>query len=225
MTYILTYAKLAHRLYDMGLTKKQKEVFDYIKTYTSEYGYSPTQKEIKEHFGLKSFGSVQRYLKYLKEAELLASDWNARRGIQINDPQIEEHSQSLDPHSLELPLLGLVAAGNPIEAIENPTETTVVPKHFVKPQHRHFALTVQGDSMIEDGILEDDIVVIRESSTAKVGQTVVAVIDGEATLKKYYPKQNSIELHPANSRLSPIIVTEGNLRLVGTLVGLIRHYP
>ncbi len=133
-------------------------------------------KEIKEHFSFKSFGSVQRYLKYLKEAGLLEADWNARRGI----PVVEEESDSTravqivhDEYSSEIPLLGLVAAGNPIEAIENPTETTFVPKHFLDQKSRHFALSVRGDSLIEDGILEEDIVIIRQQEQAKHEEDVI----------------------------------------------------
>ncbi len=213
----------------MGLTKKQKKIYDYIKSYTQEQGYSPTQKEIKEHFGFKSFGSVQRYLKYLREAHLLSTDWNARRGIQVLEDQLNlkasfSPTTTQDSISEELPLLGSVAAGNPIEAIENPTETTFVPKSFLDPKAKHFALTVKGDSMIEDGIIENDTVIIRQQENAQTGQTVVAIIDGEATLKKYYPQIDQIELHPANSRLSPLVVKDGDFRLIGILVGLLRSY-
>lgn len=205
----------------MGITKKQKDVYEYIRSYTHTQGIAPTQKEIKEHFNLKSFGSVQRYLKYLTDAGLLETNWNERRGLQVKDWASDESSEP----TIELPLLGLVAAGNPIEAIENPTDTINVPVSFIKSGERHFALRVRGDSMIEDGILEEDIIICKYQQTARLGERVVAVIDGEATVKKYVPKGKSIELHPANSRLRPILVDpESDFRLVGKVVGLIRLY-
>jgi repressor LexA len=199
-----------------SITKKQKEVFDFISDYSNTHGYAPTQKEIKEHFGLKSFGSVQRYLKYLVNAGYLECDWNARRGIRP--------SKNTQSENNEIPLLGLVAAGNPIEAIENPEETVSVPPQLLKSGSRYFALTVQGESMIEDGILEDDIIICRHQNTANQGQTVVAVVDGEATVKNYYRKRSAIELHPANSSMSPIIVNSGTFQIAGVLVGLLRRY-
>lgn len=215
----------------MGLTKKQHEVFQYIKSYTKKKGYAPTQREIKDHFGLKSFGSVQRYLKYLKDAGLLANDWNAKRGITLVDesePQAQTPSQtqgSSPYQEYEIPLLGDVAAGNPIEALENPTEHLSVPPNLIKKAGQHFALRVQGESMIEDGILDGDYAIIRAENQAKAGQTVVAVIDGEATLKKFFKTKNKVELHPANSSMSPIIVDGSqDLKIVGHLVGLVRLY-
>ncbi len=202
----------------MGLTKKQKEVYDYINSYTHTHGYSPTQKEIKEHFGLKSFGSVQRYIKYLADAGLIDSDWNARRGLKIVTDSPSNSSE------LEIPLLGMIAAGNPIEALENPTETISVPQHFIRPGNRYFALTVKGDSMIEDGILEDDVAICRQSNDANQGQTVVAIVENEATLKHFFRKPGHIELQPANSTMNPIIVNSGDFRIAGVLVGLIRSY-
>ena len=213
----------------MGITKKQKDVYEYIRSYTHTHGIAPTQKEIKEHFDLKSFGSVQRYLKYLTDAGLLESDWNARRGLQVKNwtpRSANEHfEESSSENTIELPLLGLVAAGNPIEAIENPTDTISIPVSFIKGHERHFALKVQGDSMIEDGIFEDDIIICKVQQTARMGERVVAVIDGEATVKKYVTKGKQIELHPANARLKPIPVDpSSDFRVVGKVVGLFRLY-
>lgn len=206
----------------MGLTKKQKEVLDFIKDFSAKNEISPTQREIKEHFGLKSYGSVQRYLKYLKEAGLLEQDWNSKRGLKLLDPNSANETAS---ETLHVPLLGSVAAGNPIEAIERANETLEIPKFMIPTSHRHFALNVQGDSMIEDGILSGDIAICKQQETADAGETIVAVINNEATLKKFYKKQSHIELHPANERLSPIIVNpDEHFRIVGKLVGLFRQY-
>jgi len=205
----------------MGLTLKQKEVLDFIKDFSLKNEISPTQREIKEHFGLKSYGSVQRYLKYLKEAGLLEQDWNSKRGLKL----IDQESQISQSNSFQIPLLGSVAAGNPIEAIENAHETLEIPKFMLPSSHRHFALNVEGDSMIEDGILSGDVALCKQQETASIGETIVAVINNEATLKKFYKKENHIELHPANERLSPIIVSpDEHFRIVGKLVGLFRQY-
>lgn len=206
----------------MALTKKQKEVYDYLVAYHDHHGHAPTQNEIKDHFGLKSLGSVQKYLQYLNKEGLLETHWNQRRGVEIKAPERVQESDSE-----MIPLLGLVAAGNPIEAIENPTNTISVPRYFLKGGFRYFALTVKGDSMIEAGILEGDVIVCRSTKEARNGQIVVAVIDGEATVKTLsMQKKSQIELLPANKSYSPIVVDEntGDFKIVGTLVGLLRSY-
>lgn len=205
----------------MSITKKQKEVYDYIVQYGQKNGYAPTQKEIKDHFSLKSFGSVQRYLKYLIEAGHLETDWNARRGLKPVSAPTPSSS------GLSIPLLGDVAAGNPIEAIEKADEHIQVPFELLpKNTASLFALRVRGDSMIEDGILENDLIICRQQKDARQGQTVVAVINGEATVKNFFRQKNTIELHPANQRLRPFILDEhsGDVQIAGVLVGLLRSY-
>ncbi|WP_412475117.1 transcriptional repressor LexA [Halobacteriovorax sp. YZS-3-1] len=212
---------------NMALTKKQNQVYLYIKEYFDKEGYAPTQKEIKEHFGLKSFGSVNKYMHYLQEAGKIEIDWNARRGIKLLEEITASPAMVTTPQAQfsEVPLLGDVAAGNPIEAIENPSEHTMVPNHMVAKPGRYFALNVQGDSMINDGIFEGDILVCRAQENANQGQTVIAVVDNEATVKNFYKKKNSIELHPANDRLSPFIITgQNDFRIAGIVVGLLRSY-
>ena len=207
----------------MALTKKQKEVYDYIQAYHDHHGHAPTQNEIKDHFGLKSLGSVQKYLQYLNKEGLLESHWNQRRGVEVKAPQ----NQSTESDSELIPLLGLVAAGNPIEAIENPTNTIAVPRHFLKGGFQYFALTVKGESMIEAGILEGDVIVCRSTKEARNGQIVVAVIDGEATVKTLsLQNKKRLELLPSNKDFSPIVIDENinDFKIVGTLVGLLRSY-
>ncbi|MBD63834.1 MAG: repressor LexA [Halobacteriovoraceae bacterium] len=205
----------------MSLTKKQKQVFDYISEYVDENGYSPTQVEIKEHFGFKSLGSVQDYVRYLKNAGFLENDPNSVRGLTPVDPN------SSTAQAIEIPLHGSVAAGNPIEAMEG-DQTIEVPVAMVG-KGTHYALTVSGESMIEDGIFDGDIIIVKESRTAVNGQTVVATINNEATVKRYYKKSKAIELHPANSSMSPIVVNGsdvdgGDFQIRGILVGLYRSY-
>ncbi len=210
----------------MGLTKKQKEFYDYISHYIKKYGHSPTQKEMKDHFNLKSFGSVQKYLQYLEKEGLLSNHWNQRRSIEVKDPNRIDSDNEYD----QIPLLGMVAAGNPIEAIENPNHLISVPKHFIKGAHKYFALNVKGDSMIEAGILENDIVICRSTNDARSGQIVVAVLDGEATLKTLHYQKKKIELIPHNKNYSPIVIDmaqeslDFSFKIVGVLVGLMRSY-
>lgn len=202
----------------MSLTKKQKQVYDYIVQYIEENSISPTQAEIQSHFGFKSLGSVQDYIKYLKNSGYLENDSNSVRGLTPINPNALGSSQDV----IDIPLHGKVAAGNPIEAIEG-TESIAVPSSMIGFGN-HYALTISGESMIEDGILDGDLIVVKEQQTAKNGDTVVAVIDDEATVKRFYKKPKQIELHPANSSMKPIIVQDGNFQIKGILVGLIRAY-
>ena len=203
----------------MGITSKQKKVLNFIELYIEEKHHAPTQREIRDYMGLKSFGSVQRYIKYLTDGGYLERNWNARRGLKILRPE-----DQVEETSLQIPLLGRVAAGVPLEAIECCDHYIPIPVQMLKGQGPYFALTVTGESMIEDGILDGDTVVFRSQETAHKGQTVVAIVEGEATLKHYFPKPDCIELHPANHTMKPLIVTRGDFRLAGVMIGLIRTY-
>lgn len=197
----------------MSLTKKQKQVYDFIVGYIEENDFSPTQTEIKEHFGFKSLGSVQDYIRYLTNAGYLKNDPNAVRGLQPAESQ---------ENTVEIPLLGSVAAGYPIEVIEN-QETIPVPQNLIKSGN-YFALNVEGQSMIDDGILDGDVIIVKKQNQAHNGETVVAAIDNEATVKRYYKKPHHVELHPANPSMSPFIIQEESFEIKGVLVGLIRQY-
>lgn len=201
----------------MSLTKKQKQVYDYIAEYLEENGYSPTQVEIQHNFGFKSLGSVQDYIRYLRTAGYLQNDTNSVRGLVPINP----NQQSII-EAIEIPLHGKVAAGNPIEAFEG-SEKVEIPASMVG-LGTHFALTVSGQSMIEDGILDGDVIIIKEQKTASNGETVVAVVENEATVKRFYRNKNKIELHPANSSMEPIIIDQGDFHIKGVLVGLYRSY-
>lgn len=205
----------------MNLTKKQKLVYDYIATYIKENGYSPSQTEIQEHFSFKSLGSVQDYIRYLTNAGYLMSEPNAVRGLILTHTDENAPSQREN----EIPLTGKVAAGKPIEAIEN-HNTLVVPPTMLKNGADYFALEVEGLSMIEDGILEGDILVIKKQNEANQGDTVIALIDNEATVKRFYKKRGKVELHPANSTMKPIMVSEqgGDFSIAGIVVGLLRNF-
>lgn len=197
----------------MTLTPKQKRIFDFIDGFLAAHGYPPSQQEIARAFGFRSLGTVQNYLVRLERAGLLARNWNARRGLQPLTPQ---------ERGLELPLAGIVAAGRPIEALETP-DSIEVPPGMVGPGE-HFVLRVRGESMIGDGILDGDYVVVRKQRSADSGQTVVALINGEATVKRFYRSAGRIELHPANPTMAAIsIPPSAELTIEGVVVGVIRH--
>jgi repressor LexA len=207
------------------LTPKQKAMLDYILNFRDVNGYNPSQHEIARHFGFSSLGTVQNYLVRLERQGAIQKDWNARRGTQVLlAPTTKVHEETSS--DLALPLLGRVAAGRPIEAIET-RETVEVPRTMVSRTGEHFVLRVQGDSMIEEGILDGDQVIIKKQRTAENGQTVVALVGNEATIKKYYFRQGRVELHPANARYSPLIVdaaVRDEFKIEGVMVGLIRRF-
>jgi repressor LexA len=195
----------------MGITPKQKEILDYIIGFTHKHGFAPSQHEIAAHFKFRSLGTVQSYLVRLKEQGYLEQSWNSKRGIKV----VEQNRG--------LQLVGRVAAGKPIEALEDP-EDIDVPVSMLKDGGDYFALKVSGDSMIGDGILDGDVVVVRRQADAVNGQTVIAVIEDEATIKRYYRKRSHVELHPANPTYKPIVVKpEQSFYIAGVLSGVLRQ--
>lgn len=207
----------------MGITPKQQKVYSYIIHFQQDHGYCPSQREIADHFGFKSLGTVQNYLKRLESNQLLKKSWNSKRGLEILSPPKPPTPQAEELY--KVPLLGKVAAGLPIEyQVEEEIE---VPKSYLhsKPSEV-FALEVEGDSMIGEGILSGDIVFIRKQEHAKNGDTVVANINGEATIKKFYKKQSHIELVSANEKYAPIIVkmNSGAFKIEGILESLFRKF-
>jgi len=200
----------------MKLTDKQQAVLFYISNYIDEWRRPPSFTEICEHFGFKSYNTVTTYLKILEKKGYihLPSRKNQKRGIQVVSP--------VEVKRFELPLLGLVAAGKPIEAVENPEAIEIPPSMLGEGDH--FVLRVQGDSMRDDGILDGDFVVVRKGPTAENGQTVVAMINNEVTIKKYFRTGSYIKLQPANPNVKPIIVEHGSFVIEGRVVGVIRRY-
>jgi len=199
-----------------SLTPKQKKLLDFMIEYTRDHGYAPSQSEVAKHFKFKSLGTVQNYLVRLERQGLLKKDWNAKRGIEVIRPEPLAEA-------VQLPLVGRVAAGRPIEAIQT-HDHIEVPASMLR-SGVHFVLKVKGDSMIDDGILEGDFVIIRKQAVAQNGQTVVALIDNEATIKKYYHHQGKVELHPANAHYKPLVIVEdtSDFKIEGVFVGLIRR--
>ena len=195
----------------MNLTKRQKEILDFIKKYRAEQGISPTQREIRERFDLSSFGTVQKHLKRLEEKGALSREWNRSRGI----------SPSADT-SARVSLLGSVAAGRPIEPF--PDEESIEVPASLLGKGEHFVLRVRGDSMVEDGIRDGDYVIVAKRASAQNGQTVVALIRGEATLKRYYLEGARVRLQPANTLMKPLTVDARDVTVQGVVTGLIRDY-
>jgi repressor LexA len=200
----------------MRLTEKQKAFLGYISRYAADWGRSPTFEEICSHFGFTSYNTVTTYLKTLEQKGYirLPNKKNQKRAIKVISP--------VEARLFELPLLGRVAAGKPIEAVEEINVIEIPPSMLGKGDH--FVLQVKGDSMKEDGILDGDFIVVRRQETAENGQTVVALINNEATVKKYYQREGYVELRPAHTGMEPFIIRGGDLRIEGRVVGVMRHY-
>jgi len=196
------------------LTPKQKQIFEYIKKYAKKKGYSPTQKEIGKHFGLAK-STVHQHIESLKGKGYLNKLYHQARAIELTK---RKKSTGL----VKIPLLGTIAAGQPIEAIED-RETIEISKSQLSKSGEHFALKVSGDSMINEGIFDGDIIVIRKQPTAENGETVVALLnDNEVTLKKIYKEKNGFRLQPANPALKPFFTKE--LVVQGKVISVMRNY-
>ena len=200
----------------MKLTEKQKAFLGYISHYTEDWGRSPSFEEICSHFGFTSYNTVTTYLKALERKGYirLPRKKNQKRGIKVISP--------VETKRFEFPLLGRVAAGRPIEAVEE-VDVIEVPPSMIR-QGDHFVLQVKGDSMKEDGIFDGDFIVIRKQPVAENGEMVVALINNEATVKRFYKREQYVELRPAHTGMEPIIVKQEDLHIEGKIVGVIRHY-
>ena len=194
------------------ITKKQTQVLNFIKGYMAKHSYAPSLDEIKKKFKLASVSTAHYYISKLQDAGFLNKEHNQPRAV----------STIKAKQTVEIPILGAIAAGQPIEAIEIPDETITITRDEIGKQGKHYALRVQGSSMIDEGIFDGDIVVIRKQEVAENGQTVVAVIDdNQATLKKLYRENGKFRLQPANPTLFPIYRDEVEVR--GVVVKIIRN--
>jgi len=197
------------------LTKRQKQVLDYIKKYISKKDYAPSLEEIKKHFKLASVSTAHHHVQALKGMGYLHKEDNQPRALDVFSEQ----------KFVQLPILGTIAAGQPIEAIEY-KESIAVPQSKVKNGNDYFALRVEGESMKEENIQDGDIVIIKSQPTASNGQKVVALINNsEVTLKKIYKIKNKIHLEPANPKFKPIIVSGNNIKVQGVVVDIIKSRP
>lgn len=203
------------------LYKKQKNILDFISQYIQINSSSPTLQEIADAMGLSSLATVHEHLQALVKKGIIKRYEGTVRGIEI----ITEHVNAA-LNAIELPLIGYIAAGQPIEAIENPLATVIVSADLVSKTKRCYVLQVKGDSMIKEGIFDGDYVVIQQQNTANNGDIIVALLDnGFATLKKFYKEKNGkIRLQPANDSMDPIYVDAENLEIQGKCTGVVRKF-
>jgi repressor LexA len=200
----------------MALTRRQREVLDVIRDFIGTNGYSPSLEEIGSTLGLSSVATVHKHVTHLVDKGLVRRVWNQNRSIELAD--------GAGGRALDLPLVGTIAAGVPLEAVPT-TETITVPADMVAGRGRTFVLKIQGDSMTGEHIREGDYVIIEERQTARDGETIVALVDGsEATLKRFYRDGATVRLQPAHPTMQPIVLPADRVQVQGVVVGLIRKY-
>jgi len=203
------------------LYKRQKQILDYINKNIEEYGCAPTLTEIAQYLGLSSLSTVHEHLAVLEKKGLIRRYKGAVRGIELLQKETEKIAAVSS--MIELPVLGFIACGEPIEPYTDPNATLAVNSNLIRPGDKSFVLQAKGDSMIDDGILNGDYVVVKEQQSAYNGDIVVAVLrNGFATLKRFYKEATRIRLQPANSTMSPIYVTDVEIR--GKVVAVIRQF-
>lgn len=204
----------------MDLTKRQQEIFDFIKRYSAEHGYPPTVRDIGKAVGLASSSTVHAHLANLEKLGLLRRDPTKPRAIELLDRAVEQVSRLNPLRDMGLPVVGQVAAGSPVLAEENIEEYVAVPP-AAGGETGEYVLRVRGDSMVDAGILEGDYVVVRPQSTARDGEIVVALVgDESATVKRFFHEGDHIRLQPENARLDPI--RSSDVQVLGKVVGLFR---
>jgi len=203
----------------MPLTKRQKQILDHIRDFIDDRGYAPSFEEIAQHFGYSSLATVHEHLSNLERKGYIRKAYNESRSIEL----VEESSGGAS--TVDLPLLGTVAAGLPIEAVQD-DETLSVPPDMVRRGRDNYVLRVQGNSMIDEQIRDGDFIVVASQDNAEDGQMVVALVrDESATVKKLYREPgNRIRLQPANATMSPIVEMADHVRIQGVVVGVIRKY-
>lgn len=202
----------------MPLTKRQREILNYLTVYTEQNGFAPSFEEIAENFGYNSLATVHEHLTNLERKGYIKRSYNESRAIEILP-------SDASPRAVELPLLGSVAAGLPIEAFES-NETFYVPDSMVGRGGNHYVLRVRGNSMVDEQIKDGDFVVVNQRERADNGEMVIALINGNsATVKKYFRERDGrIRLQPANEAMQPIYVHENDITIQGIVVGVMRRY-
>jgi repressor LexA len=219
-----------------ALTQRQKQILDFISASITERGYPPTLREIGEHFGIRSTNGVNDHLKALeKKGHLTREDLKSRAMRPVKLPAdkgaapaanvVPLRREKLGEDFVDVPIVGRVAAGQPILAVENVEDTVRVDSFFVGNHREVFGLRVVGDSMIEDGIFDGDYVFVKKTPAANKGDIVVAMIEDEATVKRFHPEGDRIRFQPANSNMAPIVVRKSDFRsvdLIGIVVGVYR---
>ncbi len=202
----------------MPLTKRQRQILDYLNNYTNENGYAPSFEEIAAQFNYNSLATVHEHLSNLERKGYIKRSYNESRAIEILPNDVL-------PRAVEIPLLGAVAAGLPLEASAT-DETISVPEDFVRRAGNHYALRVRGNSMVDDHITDGDLVVVHDRQNADNGDMVIAMLDDQsATVKRYYRERDGrIRLQPANDTMAPIYLQEHQMRVRGVVVGVMRRF-
>jgi repressor LexA len=202
----------------MPLTKRQREILTYLDSYSEANGYAPSFEEIAEHFNYNSLATVHEHLSNLERKKYIKRSYNESRAIEILPNEVM-------PRAVELPLLGSVAAGVPIEAIAH-EESVTVPDAMIQRGGNHYVLRVRGSSMIDEQIRDGDFVIVNERKSADNGEMVIAMLHGDsATVKKLYRERDGrIRLQPANENMAPMYVHENDISIKGVVVGVLRRY-
>ena len=199
----------------MTLTKRQRQLLDYLRAHLADHGYAPTLDEIGRHFALTSVATVHKHLHNLQRLGLVRRHPHRSRGLELV-PAVPA------PRAVAVPLLGRVAAGTPIEPVEI-AETIALPEELLG-RGETFALRVRGDSMVDEGILDGDLVIVDARPDADDGATVVALVRGDATVKKLYRQRGRVRLQPANARLAPIVARASEVQVRGVVIAVLRRY-
>lgn len=215
---VIKYRAESKQIMPITLYRRQKQIIDFIGQYIQKFGTSPTLQEIADAIGVSSLATVHEHLQSLVKKGVIRRFEGAVRGIELLD---KEMGHAID--GVELPILGFIAAGSPIQPMTDPNATIRVASAMLTGKKRSFVLQVRGDSMIEEGILDGDFVVIEEQNNAHDGDIVVALLDnGLATLKKFFREATRVRLEPANSAMKPIYAQ--NVTVQGKVVGLVRRF-
>ena len=200
----------------LPLTKRQREILDYLNDFIQQHGYAPSLEEIGRRFGLSSLATVHKHLTNLQEKGFIKRAWNRSRSVELMAARTAARA-------LELPLLGYVAAGAPIEAVAG-AESNAVPEGLVG-RRDSYVLRVRGDSMIDEQIRDGDYVIVEDRRSADNGEMVIALLNGsDVTLKKLYREQGRIRLQPANPTMQPIYAQPDDVQVRGVVVGVLRRY-
>jgi repressor LexA len=206
----------------MAITKRQRQVYDFISEFVQRNGYSPSFEEIGEGLELSSLATVHKHISNLEKKGLLTRDYNRSRSIDLLPPKGRLKQAMSVNTTMVLPLLGRIAAGQPIEAVQS--NETISLADFVRSKEV-FVLEVRGDSMQDEAILNGDYVMVEKSRTAHNGDIVVALVEGtDATLKRFYREGDNIRLQPSNVTMKPIIVPAASVEVQGKVIGVLRKY-
>ena len=209
-------------MYAMAITRRQRQVYDFISDFVQKNGYSPSFEEIGEGLGLSSLATVHKHISNLEKKALLTRDYNRSRSIDLLPPKGRLKQAMSVNTTMVLPLLGRIAAGQPIEAVENPE--TISLADFVRSKEV-FVLEVRGDSMQDEHIMSGDYVLVEKAKTAHNGDIVVALVGGsDATLKRFHREGDKIRLQPSNANMQPIIVPAASVEVQGRVIGVLRKY-